>query len=180
MNRLRTISKKTVFTHPWEKVFIEKVKTPKGVIFDYLLTKPNDFVVIVAFLDTHTILTMTQYKHGAQKELLGFPAGYIQKKESPIKAAARELYEETGYRAKQMRIVATLSENPTIRRNQFHVVFATGIKKDPMYRNNPDTSEGDLHIEKTTVRELTSHRILKRMRAAPMLAAIPFILSQVK
>ncbi len=180
MNGLKTLSKKVVYTHPWETVFIEKVKTPKGTIFDYLLSKPDDFVVIVPFFNNEEVLALMQYKHGAQKTLLGFPAGFLRKDEKPLETAKRELLEETGYTAEVWEEIATLSENPTRRRNAFFLLFAHDLHKDPHFRRNSDEGEGDVKVERINTSDLLSDNVLSRMQASTMLSAIPFILKHLR
>lgn len=178
MNVLKVLDSKLVYSHPWETVFIETVQTPRGSTFDYLLSKPDDFVVIVPFLTKTDIIALTQYKHGAQKILLGFPAGFIRKGETPLEAAKRELLEETGYHANTWQEIATLSENPTRRRNAFYLLFAKNLHKDPTFTENGDEGEGDIKIETISIVNLLSDNVLSRMQAAPMLSAIPYILRQ--
>lgn len=176
MKKLKILSKKTVFVHPWEKIYIEKVETENGKIFDYLVSKPNDFVIVVPFVDNEKILMVRQYKHGIKKELLGFPAGFLLNKESPIEAAKRELKEETGFEFYKFKLIATLSENPTRCRNKYYIVFADKLKKSEINAINEDDTEGDMEKVLVDKNELTKKSALKFIKAGPMLSAIPFIL----
>lgn len=175
MKKWEVLDKKIVYEHPWEQVFIEKIKTPKGLTFDYLLSKPNDFVIIVPFLTNDKVLMITQYKHGALKELLGFPAGFINQNEKPLDAAKRELYEETGYTTDSWEEIAVLSENPTKRRNVFSIFFAKNLKRDISHTENLDDGEGEIQVEEVSVDNLLTDSVLPRIQAAPMLSTIPFI-----
>lgn len=178
MDKLKILSKKRVFNHPWESIFIEKVKTSTGTVYDYLISYPNDFVIVVPFLSQNKILMVNQYKHGIKKQLLGFPAGFLKERESPIKAAERELMEETGYEFNSFKLVATLSENPTRCRNKYFIVFAKNPKKKYKKIENPDKLEGN--IEKIIIgkKDLNKATSLKLIQAGPMLSAIPFIFSE--
>lgn len=70
MSQLRVLSRERVFDHPWERIFIERVQTENGKDFDYLISEPNDFVIVVPFLPDGEVLLVEQYKHGAQKDLI--------------------------------------------------------------------------------------------------------------
>jgi ADP-ribose pyrophosphatase YjhB (NUDIX family) len=178
MKKLKVLSKKTAFVHPWEKIFIEKVKTEQGNTFDYLISVPNDFVIIIPFVDKENILMEKQYKHGAKKELLGFPAGFLKDKETPIEAAKRELLEETGYEFHDFKLVATLSENPTRCRNKYFIVVAKNVKNNATNIKNEDELEGDIEKIIVNKKDLTKKSVLKQIQAGPMLSAIPFLLEQ--
>ena len=60
-------------------------------------------VVVIARPDPRSIVLVRQYRHPTGGMLLEVPAGGIDGGESPEEAAHRELREETGYTALQMR-----------------------------------------------------------------------------
>ncbi len=176
MSRLQIISRKQVFDHPWERIFIEKVRTEHGKTFDYLISEPNDFVIVVPFVEDNNLLMVEQYKHGAQEYLLGFPAGFMNKGESPEACAKRELDEEVHFTATTFRRVATLSENPTRSRNSYYIVFAEGARRTASGKvDNPDDSEGDIKSQLVKRIDLLRPEVLKKIKAGPMLSALPFI-----
>jgi ADP-ribose pyrophosphatase len=179
MSRLQVLTRKQVFDHPWERIFIEKVQTETGSTFDYLISEPNDFVIVVPFIGTDTLLMVEQYKHGTQEYLLGFPAGFIDKEESPEECAKRELNEEVRYTADTFSVVATLSENPTRCRNSYYVVFAENARHIPTQdKRNQDELEGEIVPRLIKRTDLLRTELLGRIKAGPMLSAIPFIMAK--
>ena len=66
-----------------------------GKIVDKEVVGHQDSVGIVAVRDSNVIL-VTQYRHAANKVLLEIPAGKIEKDETPMQAAVREMAEEIG------------------------------------------------------------------------------------
>ena len=83
---------------PWLKVAKEKCELPNGKIIDdfYTLWQP-DWVLILARTSEGKWVMTEQYRHGSGKIALEFPAGIIDKGETPEQAAIRELQEECGY-----------------------------------------------------------------------------------
>ena len=83
---------------PWLKVAKEKCELPNGKVIDdfYTLWQP-DWVLILARTTEGKWVMTEQYRHGTGKIALEFPAGIIDKGETPEEAALRELQEECGY-----------------------------------------------------------------------------------
>ena len=145
---------------PWLKVAKETCELPNGKVIDdfYTLWQP-DWVLILARTAQGKWVMTEQYRHGTGKITLEFPAGIIDKGETPEQAALRELQEECGYGIEKQCV--TLSEaskmrsrtgldsstplrsaqndtisylgsfpvNPDRHRGKFHVVFIDGVEK---------------------------------------------------
>lgn len=67
-------------------------------------------VIVLAVTDEGNVILVEQFRVPLGKKVIEFPAGLVNdcgltRKESIVAAARRELFEETGYRAKTMNIV---------------------------------------------------------------------------
>lgn len=122
---------------PWLKVAKEKCELPNGKVIDdfYTLWQP-DWVLILARTTEGKWVMTEQYRHGSGKIALEFPAGIIDKGETPEQAALRELQEECGYGvqaqgAKKNGAVylGVFPVNPDRHRGVFHVVFLDNVIK---------------------------------------------------
>ncbi|WP_458451329.1 NUDIX hydrolase [Fibrobacter sp.] len=132
---------------PWLKVAKETCELPNGKVIDdfYTLWQP-DWVLILARTAEGKWVMTEQYRHGTGKIALEFPAGIIDKGETPEQAAVRELQEECGYRidprlredddgareddeGKAIRYLGKFPVNPDRHRGVFHVVFIDGVVK---------------------------------------------------
>ena len=118
---------------PWLKVAKEKCELPNGkVIVDFYTLWQPDWVMILARTVEGKWVMTEQYRHGTGKIALEFPAGIIDKGETPEQAAIRELQEECGYGLDERRPITYLgsfSVNPDRHRGRFHVVFIDGVER---------------------------------------------------
>lgn len=87
--------------------------------------------VILAIDDGHVLL-VEQYRVPLHQKCLELPAGLIgddAENEDPMKAAARELEEETGYRAGQMQDLGIYYSSPGMVSESFRLVKALDLQK---------------------------------------------------
>jgi 8-oxo-dGTP pyrophosphatase MutT (NUDIX family) len=98
----------------------------------YLVDAP-DWAGIIPVVDTpegRKFVMIRQFRHGTGKISVEFPGGTIDPSEDPRKAIARELLEETGYRAEMILPLGDLSPNPAFMTNTFHAFIAEGCYLD--------------------------------------------------
>jgi len=73
------------------------------------------------------ILLVRQYRLPARQYLWELPAGRVDEGETPLKAAKRELTEETGYRAKSWVKIADFFPSPGFLAEKMTIFLATGL-----------------------------------------------------
>jgi 8-oxo-dGTP pyrophosphatase MutT (NUDIX family) len=100
------LAEEQVFSaEPFVSVSRQHVVTDSGAdVRDYYQVRLDDFVVGCALTRDGRVLTLWQYRHGARRSGLTFPAGSIHD-ETPEAAMRRELLEETGHRAGAIRFL---------------------------------------------------------------------------
>jgi 8-oxo-dGTP pyrophosphatase MutT (NUDIX family) len=110
---------------PWLAVLQERVRLPSGRVVDdfYRIVLP-EFALVVPQTPDGRYVMVRGYKHGAGQVALSPPAGLIQAGESPQAAAARELREETGYRALGWRFIARLAADGNRQCGLMHLFLA--------------------------------------------------------
>jgi ADP-ribose pyrophosphatase len=96
--RRRLLKSKPVFENKWMSVYSNDYKLPDGKVGKgyYHLARP-DYVLIIAINKNKKIIVQRNYRRGVDDFVYELPAGWIDKGETPQKAAERELKEETGY-----------------------------------------------------------------------------------
>jgi ADP-ribose pyrophosphatase len=101
--KARVLSSKEAYRGPVFWVTTDQVLEPTGVRVRRDVVRHSGSVVILA-VDESTgsprVLLEKQYRHAAGRFLYELPAGRIDEGENELKAAKRELLEETGYSAR--------------------------------------------------------------------------------
>jgi len=73
------------------------------------------------------IVLIRQYRHATRQFLWELVAGRMDAGETPREAAARELIEETGYRARRFRIFLDVFPTPGFLEERMYVLLAEGV-----------------------------------------------------
>ena len=82
---------------------------------------------MLAMDDKNRILLVRQYRLPADKYLWELPAGKLDQGEKPLDAAKRELAEETGYKAKKWRKLASYFPSPGFVQEKMTLFLATEL-----------------------------------------------------
>jgi len=83
--------------------------------------------VILPILDDGRVLLIHNHRVAVGQELLELPAGTLDDCEDPAACAARELAEETGYRAGSLRPLTSFFTSPGILTERIHAFLATDL-----------------------------------------------------
>jgi ADP-ribose pyrophosphatase len=117
--------------------------------------------VIVAIEDGHAIL-VEQYRVPLGRRCLELPAGLVgdeEKGESVETSAARELEEETGYRAERVETLGSFYSSPGMVSEGFTLVRATGLTK---VSAGGGTVDEDIVVHRVALAELSAFVAAKR------------------
>jgi len=105
----------------------DDVKEPNGVrAMRVVITHPGSVVVLPLLKDGRVVM-IEQYRHAARRYLWELVAGRIDEGESVKQAAARELREETGYRAKRFSEFLDVWPTPGFLEERMHLLLAEGL-----------------------------------------------------
>ncbi|WP_295401018.1 ADP compounds hydrolase NudE [uncultured Thiocystis sp.] len=100
-----------------------------------------DSVMIVPVLDDDTLLLIREYGAGTDRYELGFPKGVVESGEEPIAAANREIQEEIGYAARELRIIDRVSLVPGYIQHHSLIVLAQGLYPQRLPGDEPEPIE---------------------------------------
>ena len=105
----------------------DEVLEPSGVrAIREVITHPGS-VVVLPVLPDGRILLIRQYRHATRQYMWELVAGRIDEGENVRQAAARELIEETGYRAKRFRVFLDMFPTPGFLEERMHILLAEGL-----------------------------------------------------
>ena len=92
-------------------------------------------------LDADTVLLVREYAAGVHRYELGLVKGRMDAGETPEQAANRELMEEAGYGARDVRVLRTLTLAPTYMSHQTHLVLARELYPQRLPGDEPEPLE---------------------------------------
>lgn len=143
-----------------------------GVEIGFFLVRTPDWVNIVALTENDELVFVRQYRHGTRHMSLEIPGGLIDPHETdPAAAAARELREETGYVASELRPLGVMTPNPAIFTNRCHTWLALGCRRVGALQQ--DLGE-DIEVELVPAAQLDELVRTGAIDHALVLAAIAF------
>lgn len=95
----KKISSKIVKKNKYFQTEFHKIKLPTGkIIDDYLFINCKNGAIVVAITGKNELILLNQYKYAVNESILTLPGGIADfKNENLLKTAKRELLEETGY-----------------------------------------------------------------------------------
>ena len=110
-------------------------------LYERLHSRGQGAVAVVPMLDAQTVLLVREYAAGVHRYELGLVKGRIDAGETPEQAANRELMEEAGYGARDLRVLRRLTLAPTYMSHQTHLVLARDLYPQRLPGDEPEELE---------------------------------------
>lgn len=148
MSQLPTITKQTQIAA--SRLFaVEELqlKFSNGVerTYERLVSKGYGAVLIVAVNANNEFVLIKEYAGGMHDYVLAFPKGAIDKGETPLEAANRELQEEAGFAAKKLEVLSEVSLAPNYMGQKMTLVLAQDLYPSRLGGDEPEPLEVKLH-----------------------------------
>lgn len=110
---------------------LERVTLPNGTVVDLELMHHPGASAVAAVDDQGRVSLIRQYRYAAGGFIWELPAGVLDSPEEPPEAcAARELREETGLVAAELRRLGTIFTTPGFCDERIHLFLARGLREE--------------------------------------------------
>jgi len=170
LTKARLLSSRILYRGPVFGVRRDRVIEPGGIEVTRDVVTHSGSVVLLPLFPDGRILLVRQYRHAVGRFLWELVAGRIDPGEPPLRAARRELLEETGYSARRLRKLLDLFPTPGFVSERMLVYLATGLQPG---RARP---EADERIQTRKFTLVALERMIHRgtLRDAKSVAALLF------
>jgi len=101
----KILERKTLYSGPIFDLCQRVVELPNGKKVSRDVIEHKGASVIIAVTDPGDLVMVRQYRNGTDSIMLELPAGKLDTGEDPQVCALRELEEETGYKASEIRLL---------------------------------------------------------------------------
>ncbi len=135
------VSRKTIHRGRAITFRIDTVRLPNGMLATREFIAHPGAVGIIPFVDRETIVMVRQYRHPVGEVTLEVPAGKLDKGESVLACARRELAEETGYTAGKIRPLMNYWPTPAFSDEVLHLYVAENLKPGKMLTDEDEFLE---------------------------------------
>jgi ADP-ribose pyrophosphatase len=127
LRKAQILSSASIYQGPVFGLRRDEVIEPSGVrTTREVITHPGS-VVVLPVLPDGRILLIEQYRHATRQYLWELVAGRMEPGETPKTAAARELIEETGFRARRLRVFLDVFPTPGFLEERMYLLLAEGL-----------------------------------------------------
>lgn len=109
---IRTVAERVVYSNRFVEVFDNDVLFPSGVSGRYFRTRwKAPYGVAVVPVRNGKVVLVEQYRYAELSTSIEVPQGFGEPGSTPLEDAARELWEETGLKAKSIKHLLTLGRD---------------------------------------------------------------------
>lgn len=102
---------------------------------------PQGAVLVVAVRDDGHLLLIREYAAAMERYELAFPKGHIDAGETALQAANRELQEETGYAARSLAPLKSVTIAPGYVQHMTHLILARDLYPQQLAGDEPEPIE---------------------------------------
>ena len=175
--KIKVIKKIYKFKTPYFKILGETViNQANNHVFEYYTLIRKNAIFIIPF-DGKNVYFIKQYRHPIKKIILELPAGGKNPKENSIECAHREILEETGIKAKNIKRIGFFYMSPSYSSQRADVYLATNLTKG---EKSPELTELITDLECVPITRLKKLIKNNNILSGPTLSSLYIFLNNVK
>lgn len=181
MIKWRTIESEKIVDSPYMQLRRDTVIDAAGRELEYFWRDSNGSVMVIPVrTDKHTprYIMVEQYRYPLKARSLEFPAGGRERGEPMTDAAARELKQETGYNAENLKLIYSAHEDPSRSNASLHIYLALVTGEHSNSYQDPDERASKMRILEFTTEELHKKILDNEITCSHTLAALCALLMQ--
>jgi len=126
----KILSSKYVYKNKWFHARADSCLLPDGRIIEpYFVVELPDFCNIMIVTKEERVVLVRQYRYPIRQTTLELAGGVIEKNETPVNAALREMQEETGYTSNEVEYLYKAAANPALNINTAYFFLAKNATK---------------------------------------------------
>jgi len=142
-----------------------------------VITHPGS-VVVLPVLKGKKVVLVRQYRHAARQYMWELVAGRMDPGETPKKAAARELLEETGYRAERFSVFLDVFPTPGFLEERMYILLAEGLTEGEAQSDEDEEIEARAFSLKELKKMIQRGKLRDAKSVAGILYYVTFIHKQ--
>ena len=123
------------------EVISEEIELPNGHVVGLDLIRHPGASAVVPFLSRDEVMLIRQYRYAVGGTLYEVPAGKLDPGEAPEACAARELEEETGWRAGRLELLGSIWTTPGFTNERIHLYAAHDLEQTQQRLQNDEIIE---------------------------------------
>jgi ADP-ribose pyrophosphatase len=154
MSVWQTLSTRFLWQSRWYNLRQDRLRAPDGHEFTYTFVDHPGAVWIVPLTTERQVVFICQYRYAVDEFCMEVPAGGLSPGLTPEEAAHRELLEEVGGTATDLRYVGQFYTSNGISNEVAYIYFASGVEL------------GDCHREPTELMEICLLPVEEALRRA--------------
>ena len=134
----KRLSRTIVYENPWVNLYIDKVQFPGGRIIDkhHFLDFEKEAVGVLVENEQGQILLVHAYRYTTDTIEWEIPTGGVEKDETILEAARREVWEESGYETVNHELIYTYYPQNGISNQVFHIARSQATRKTGDFDRN--------------------------------------------
>ncbi|MCI5522893.1 MAG: NUDIX hydrolase [Spirochaetia bacterium] len=173
-NEFKTLTHQLKYKNPWMEVYEDTFLRPSGNQGIYGVVEKKEFSLIIpADFEKQIVYMVEQYRYPLKERTLEFPQGMAEAEDaSYLESARRELQEETGLFAQNIRELGTIFSAVGFSNQKGHVFLATNLSET---KRHLDLEEEDLVCRAVSFSELYDLIKNNSIKDAGTLAAVTLL-----
>lgn len=169
MDEIKRVGRKLVYHGVVVDVYRDTMLMANGNTEEWDFIDHHGAAAVVAVMDDGRIIMVRQHRPAIGRFTLELPAGKLDfKGESKAECAARELEEETGYKASKLELLVTVDTTVAICNEEIEIYLATGLVKTEQHLDEDE----DINVEAYDVDELVSMIARQEIKDSKTVAGI--------